>query len=74
MKNRVLIKAVKADIDCSQVHTGVKGFIFSESGKPLGNVTISVAGIDHNVMSAADGDYWRLLVPGEHLVTVYADG
>ncbi|XP_071532744.1 carboxypeptidase D-like [Panulirus ornatus] len=57
-----------------QVHTGVKGFIFDESGKPLSNATVSVAGIDHSVMSAADGDYWRLLVPGEHLVTVYADG
>ena len=57
-----------------QVHTGVKGFILDENQNSISNATISVEGINHDVISAADGDYWRLLVPGTHVLTIYADG
>ncbi|XP_076044068.1 carboxypeptidase D-like isoform X2 [Oratosquilla oratoria] len=56
-----------------QVHTGVKGFVKGSQG-PISKAVISVSGINHDIVSAADGDYWRILLPGEHLVTVYADG
>ncbi|CAG5120253.1 unnamed protein product, partial [Candidula unifasciata] len=58
-----------------QVHKGIKGFVVDrKSGSGISNVSISVQGIDKVIHSAADGDYWRLLVPGTHTVTAHAAG
>ncbi|VVC87334.1 unnamed protein product [Leptidea sinapis] len=57
-----------------QVHIGVRGFVHSHIGHALSNATISVGGISHSVKSAADGDYWRLLMPGRYNVTASKDG
>lgn len=57
-----------------QVHMGMAGFIKNSSGEGISGAKIEVAGIDHPITSAADGDYWRLLVPGTYTITVSAPG
>ncbi|XP_071207091.1 inactive carboxypeptidase-like protein X2 isoform X1 [Salvelinus alpinus] len=57
-----------------QVHRGIKGIVRDMEGKPLANATISVDGVKHDVKTAAAGDYWRLLNPGEYRVTARVDG
>ncbi|KRX70318.1 Carboxypeptidase E, partial [Trichinella sp. T6] len=43
----------------------LSGFVVDSSGSPLFGATIFVQGIEHNVTSNKDGDYWRLLTPGK---------
>ncbi|XP_029133811.2 probable carboxypeptidase X1 isoform X1 [Labrus bergylta] len=58
-----------------QVHRGIKGIVRdkdTEAGIP--DAIIKVDDIDHHIRSVADGDYWRLLNPGEYRVTASAEG
>ncbi|XP_045539218.1 carboxypeptidase D [Papilio machaon] len=57
-----------------QVNTGVHGFVHSHIGHALANATISVAGIKHGVKTALNGDFWRLLMPGNYNITASKDG
>lgn len=57
-----------------EAHKGVKGFVFDSTGVPLADAIIEVEGISHQVKSAVDGDYWRLLVPGSYRITVFKKG
>ena len=57
-----------------EVHKGVKGFVVDSDGAGIHNATIDVSGREHSVRSAADGDFWRLLVPGEYTLSVSAKG
>lgn len=53
----------------------MKGFVTEkETQKPIANATIMVDGIDHAILSAADGDYWRVLSPGTYKITASAPG
>ena len=45
-----------------------------ETGQGIQGVDIQVAGIDHKITSAEYGDYWRLLAPGRHEISVMANG
>ncbi|XP_062852435.1 probable carboxypeptidase X1 [Trichomycterus rosablanca] len=58
-----------------QVHRGIKGVIRDkDSKKGIANAIVKVEGVDHDIRAAVDGDYWRLLNPGEYSVIVWAEG
>ncbi|XP_028250869.1 probable carboxypeptidase X1 [Parambassis ranga] len=58
-----------------QVHRGIKGVIRDKvTKKGIADAIIKVEDHDHDIRSAADGDYWRLLNPGEYKVVVWALG
>ncbi|XP_045467352.1 carboxypeptidase E-like isoform X1 [Harmonia axyridis] len=67
-----------------QSHIGVKGIVYDSVTK-LGipnavvhvkNVTspLSMMDIQHDITSVHDGDYFRLLTPGQYKITAYRDG
>jgi len=54
-----------------QIHKGVSGLILdSVTNAPVSGAVIQIDGIDKNVTSFVDGDYWRLLTPGKYVVRV----
>jgi len=65
----------------AQIHRGVTGFVLDDlTGLPLRDALIQVAVIRgssstspkpilHDVKPGAEGDYWRLLVPGRYQIT-----
>lgn len=57
-----------------QVHNGVRGFVKNTAGVGIKDAIIAVHGINHTVTSAKDGDYWRLLIPGNYSIVVTAEG
>lgn len=48
----------------------IAGFVYDKNGNPIQGANIVVEGINHNITSTADGEYWRLLLPG--IYSVYA--
>ncbi|CAH1381469.1 unnamed protein product [Tenebrio molitor] len=66
-----------------QTHIGIKGIVYdSVSKRGISNAVIHVKNvtrgpfqdIQHDVTSVHDGDYFRLLTPGQYRVTAYKDG
>ena len=48
------------------VQSGVRGIVTSDSGEPVANANIEVAGIGKNITTTYIGEYWRLLSPGKY--------
>uniref|UniRef100_A0A8C5H4J4 Peptidase M14 domain-containing protein n=1 Tax=Gouania willdenowi TaxID=441366 RepID=A0A8C5H4J4_GOUWI len=58
-----------------KVHIGVRGYVKDAvSGGALSDVSIVVAGINHNLTTGKYGDYYRLLLPGTYNITAVARG
>ncbi|XP_074548049.1 putative carboxypeptidase X1 [Halichoeres trimaculatus] len=58
-----------------QVHRGIKGVIRDKATKQgIADAVVKVEDHDHDIRSATDGDYWRLLNPGDYKVVVWAEG
>ncbi|KAK9518472.1 hypothetical protein VZT92_023778 [Zoarces viviparus] len=58
-----------------QVHRGIKGVVRDKDTEAgITDAIVKVDDIDHHIRSVADGDYWRLLNPGEYRVTASAEG
>ncbi|KAM6894508.1 carboxypeptidase Z-like isoform 1-T1 [Lycodopsis pacificus] len=55
-------------------HGGIKGIVSDEEGNVVTGARVSVRGIRHDITTAENGDYWRLLTPGIHVVTASAPG
>uniref|UniRef100_A0A3B3IL46 Carboxypeptidase Z n=1 Tax=Oryzias latipes TaxID=8090 RepID=A0A3B3IL46_ORYLA len=58
-----------------EVHRGVKGLVKDENGEGIKGARISVRGIRHDVTTSGEnGEYWRLLTPGIHILSASAPG
>ncbi|KAJ3590658.1 hypothetical protein NHX12_008607, partial [Muraenolepis orangiensis] len=58
-----------------KVHIGVRGYVTDgNNGSALPDVSIIVAGINHNLTTGRYGDYYRLLLPGQYNISVVAPG
>ncbi|XP_039677987.1 carboxypeptidase Z-like isoform X2 [Perca fluviatilis] len=55
-------------------HLGIKGIVKDEEGNAVKGARISVRRIQHDVTTAENGEYWRLLTPGIHVVSASAPG
>lgn len=57
------------------VHLGVKGFVTDQqSNEAVPRARITVIGIEYDVKTTHDGEYWRLLLPGTYSLQVSAFG
>lgn len=57
-----------------EAQKAVSGFVLSEADQPIANAVVSHDKSLHRVESQANGEYWLLLPPGSHLISVEASG
>ncbi|XP_029382004.1 carboxypeptidase Z isoform X2 [Echeneis naucrates] len=55
-------------------HRGIKGIVKDEEGNGIKGAQISVKGIRHDITTVENGEYWRILTPGIHIVVASAPG
>ena len=55
-----------------QVHRGIKGFVHDSQGNPISGALIKLGNVEHTVKSVKDGDYWRIIAPGDYTLQVSA--
>ncbi|XP_008319791.1 carboxypeptidase Z [Cynoglossus semilaevis] len=55
-------------------HQGIKGLVKDENGNGIKGARISIKGIRHDVTTVENGEYWRLLTHGTHIISASAPG
>ncbi|XP_077997618.1 carboxypeptidase M-like isoform X3 [Glandiceps talaboti] len=53
---------------------GVKGQVLDENDRPIVGAKVSIKDRDIPFRTGVDGDYWRVLLPGEYVIVVEKDG
>jgi len=53
-----------------QVHCGVYGLVTDSRGRPADDVIVVIRGNTHGVTTTKNGEYWRVLPPGEYEIAV----
>lgn len=54
-----------------QTHRGIKGIVMSRStGEPIANATLKILGRDNIFNATANGEYWKILMPGVYKLRV----
>ncbi len=57
------------------VHSGIKGEVIdSADGRPVQNAVVKIRGNKKGIRTTRTGEYWRLLTPGEHVISASANG
>lgn len=56
-----------------ETHRGIYGVVTDQFSRPLADATIHIKGIERDIRSTETGDYWRILLPGEYIVSVSKD-
>jgi len=57
------------------IHSGIKGDVIdATTGRPVQNARIKIRGNSKVIRTTRDGEYWRLLTPGEHIISASANG
>ena len=57
-----------------EVHKGVKGVVTDIYGGPIANAEVKVQSRSGVITTTSEGEYWRLLAPGNYVVSVGAQG
>ena len=62
---------MNADGDDADGGVGVKGVVRDASSlAPVAAATVTVSGRLHTTQTTADGEFWRLLLPGAYVINV----
>lgn len=58
----------------SEANKGVRGLVLDTSGAPIPDAKLKIKGRDFSFRSSKRGEFWRVLLPGEYVIQVKANG
>lgn len=53
---------------------GVRGLVLDNSGRAIPNAKLKIQGRDFSFRGSRHGEFWRILLPGDYILQVMADG